>query len=82
MNRKLEIELTSVEVLEIVCLINVQTFAETVEGQMAKNRFRRLQINLQKQLAEKSTIEELNDATEEITSYLNPFEFPEFIQEK
>lgn len=76
---EINIELKRTEVLELICLLSIQDFAETTQGQLAKSRFERIQKSLENQLQEKSTKAELAAAMAECDSYLDPHVFPDVI---
>ena len=69
------IEISRADALELICVLEHISFTEE-----AAPRFRRFKEDLTKQLCEKSTIEQLNEAQNELGNRLDTFYFPEIIE--
>ncbi len=75
MSENILVEIKPESLLEIICLMNVLDFISP-----AKERMEKLQENLQKQLAEKCTVEQLEIALDEMSGFIDPEHFHEFVE--
>lgn len=76
MSDEISVELSRVQVLELICVLENVGFTDD-----AKPRFERITASLQKQLIDKSTIDEIFEATEKLEENLDEHHFPEIIGE-